>query len=390
MPIFSGTAGGLQSASDNQALISAFGALIRGEAFDAFPQRARRTLPVSISMVVNNSCNLACRHCYLQVPELEGAALSEPEWHAWFDSVLSEPEIKLAGLVGKELFLGTKGPRLLKALADRNQALGSKAKRIGVITNGTLIAPHRDLIESCDLNYLDFSVDGTPDRHDAIRGKGAFSMLEPNLRWAAKAMPNQLFVSHTLLSENVQDLSATLHHLGTLGVQRVACGLFEDVEWADRALDYPGQMQDTFFERLHELTSESWESPMTVFFEIGARSPEWMAAFLRSPWFDFERVFADDSETLWIEHRFSNGLRIQFKLLPFPSGIWHSVRVTPEGHYLAADDIFHADSYRSVAVANIRDHGCDLARTQQAALSHPRLPEIARSFRPALPAKSHA
>lgn len=385
MPIISGTAGGLQATTKNEALIGAFGALLRGKPFDAFPQRVRRTMPLSISMVVNNSCNLACRHCYLQVPKLDAPALSESEWHAWFDSVLSEPEVKLAALVGKELFLGTKGPRLLQALAARNQSLGANSKRIGVITNGTLVGPHRDLIESSDLAYLDISVDGTPDRHDAIRGKGAFSMLEPNLRWAAKALPNQLFVSHTLLSENIDDLSATLHHLGALGVQRVACGLFEDVAWADRGLDYAGQIQNTFFDRLHDLSAQSWDTPMTVFFELSARSTEWMAAFLRSSWFDFDRVFADDSETLWIEHRFASGLRIQFKILPFPSGIWHSVRVTPEGHYLAADDIFHADSYGSVAVANVRDHGFDIARVQTAARRHPRLDEIASSFRPLAP-----
>lgn len=383
MPIISGTAGGLQPASNNPALLNAFGAMLRGEIWNVIPYRERRTLPLCVSMVVNNTCNLACRHCYLQVPKLDGAALSESEWLLWFDSVLSQDEVSLVSLVGKELFLGLKGPRLLKALTERNRALGIRSKRIGVITNGTLIGAYRDLIDSACLDYLDISVDGTPERHDAIRGKGAFSMLEPNLRWAAKALPDQLFVSHTLLSENISDLSSMLHHLNGLGVQRVACGLFEDVEWADHDLDYVSRTQDSFFENLFRLENEEWDAPMTVFFELSARSPEWFEAFVRSPWFNCDQVFADESETLWVEHRFASGLRIQFKLLPFPSGIWHTVRVTPEGHYLAADDIFHADSYKSVAVANIREHGFDIARVQQAAQRHSRLDEIARSFRPA-------
>lgn len=386
MPIISGTAGGLQPASNNEPLISAFGALLRGEMSDHFPQRQRRSMPLCISMVVNNACNLACRHCYLQVPKLDGPALTESEWDLWFDSILAEPEVRLLSLVGKELFLGTKGPRLLESLARRNRALGAQAKRIGVITNGTLIGPHRDLIQACDLDYLDISVDGTPDRHDAIRGAGAFSMLEPNLRWAAKTLSDRLFVSHTLLSENIDDLSSTLRHLSGLGVQRVACGLFEDVAWADKDLGYAASIQDTFFNRLHDLAKQQWESPMTVFFEISARSADWLSAFVRSNWFDLGSVFADDSETLWVEHRFSTGLRIQFKILPFASGIWHTVRVTPEGHYLAADDIFHADAYSTVALANIRDHGLDLTATQATAAEHPRLNAIACQSGRAVPA----
>lgn len=382
MPVISGTAGGLQPVSNNSALQHAFQGMLQGELADAFPQRSRRSLPLCVSMVVNNSCNLACRHCYLQVPKLDGPALSESEWHQWFDSILAQPEVQLISLVGKELFLGTKGPRLLEALVSRNRALGSQAKRIGIITNGTLIGPYRELIESDNLDYLDISVDGTPERHDAIRGKNAFSMLEPNLKWAARELPDRFFVSHTLLSENIDDLSSTLHHLNKLGVQRVACGLFENVDCADHSLDYATGVMDRFFEELHQLETHQWKSPMTIFFELAARSQDWLRAFYRSHWFDPEEVFADDSETLWIEHRFDSGLRIQFKLLPFSSGIWHTVRVTPEGHYLAADDIFHVNSYRNVALANIRDHGFDISRVQAAATGHPRLSAIASDFEP--------
>ena len=84
---------------------------------DLHQQFAAESCPKSVTLVVNNSCNLSCGHCYLQVKELTASALTETEWKSLIDSVANiDPE--LICLSGKEVFLGNRGARLLSYLRE--------------------------------------------------------------------------------------------------------------------------------------------------------------------------------------------------------------------------------------------------------------------------------
>src|SRR4051812_15143349 len=47
----------------------------------------QRTAPKTLTLVVNNSCNLSCPHCYLQVERLTAPLLKRFEWEALINSV---------------------------------------------------------------------------------------------------------------------------------------------------------------------------------------------------------------------------------------------------------------------------------------------------------------
>lgn len=81
MPAITGTAGGRNGTAPQGPQVEFYRALLTGGVEFATLDRHVRgcATPVNVSMVVNNACNLSCRHCYLQVPALADRALSESE-----------------------------------------------------------------------------------------------------------------------------------------------------------------------------------------------------------------------------------------------------------------------------------------------------------------------
>lgn len=376
MAAITGTAGGRNGSAPNDSRLSFYQALLAG-AID-YPQldkyvRADAT-PVNVSMVVNNACNFACRHCYLQVPSLSDRILKEEEWIQIFHSSL-ESDAKMLSLNGKEVFLGAQGPRLLKILADLRRELAPE-KRIGVITNGTLILPHRGLIEEADLTFFDISIDGLPEDHDAVRGKGAFERVKANLQWAVTTLGENAFVSLTAQKQNLARFNEAVLHLNRLGVQNVGVSFFHPAAYNDSRLKLSAEDHDDLFTRLHELAEADHERPLTVFVEVDTLSPQALLAFLKSDWFDVRRIEMDRSRVPWIDYAFQNGLRIQFKFFPIPWAGYHSVRITPEGNVFAVDDIFDTQLYPQRILTTARSHNCDLGAMMRTAQQSPRVTEL--------------
>ena len=137
-----------------------------------FPASQRRNHPRSGLVVIwnlTNRCNLACPHCYAHV-ESNGVAdeLSTEEAKNVIDD-LAHQQILVLILSGGE-------PILRSDLYE----LATHAREKGIIcalsTNGTLIDErHVKKILKSGISYIGISIDGTPERHDAFRGRhGAY------------------------------------------------------------------------------------------------------------------------------------------------------------------------------------------------------------------------
>jgi hypothetical protein len=346
-------------------------------------------LPEKASLVLNNSCNLSCKHCYLQVPKLTGPTLSQDEWTALAASIMEAP-IPYLCLAGKEVFLAKKNIDLLARFDAMNQA-GGHPTRLGVVTNGTLITPYREFLKSLRLDYLDISLDGDRRDHDAVRGQGAFDAAKDNVRWAAVEMAQPYFLSMTLQRQNFRRIAQALNEFEHLGVSHVGMGFMVPTSRTDPALKLtPEEIAETI-NGLGALETLALARPMKVVFELNTQIPEGLFAFVRSPWFVPEAIEADRFDNPWIEHRLSNGLLLQFKFLVTPCSSYRCVRITPEGHYLALDDIFDTDRYADHVLANVRDHDFDFVRSTEAARNHPRTQAIVDSYeRDILPRLIHA
>src|SRR5262249_43073294 len=70
------------------------------------------------------------------------------------------------------------------------------------------------------------------------------------------------------------------------------------------------------------------------------------------------------------EHIGDGGLTLRINVSRVPVGLWRAVRVTPEGYWLAAEDLIDAPDYAHRAVARLRDYGFDSRRAYEAGGGH--------------------
>jgi MoaA/NifB/PqqE/SkfB family radical SAM enzyme len=333
--------------------------------------------PKIVTLVINNTCNLRCAHCYLQVERLTAPALGEEEWRRLIDSV---PEVKpaLVCLSGKEVFAAAAGSRLLSYLSGG--ARGRGGYRLGVITNGTLVHRHKAAIECAAPSYFDISLDGVGDEHDDVRGDGVFARVLPNVEWAARTFSDRFFVNLTLQKRNWRRYVGAIDFLRGRGVKNVSCGFYRPLPYTSRDLALDDAEVAAVFEAVSEIGRLDAAGDFNVFFDLDVTNLQPLKAFLRSSWFSLDRLEDDDDGEHFIEHDFENGTRVRFRFSPYPTGGWRSLRITAEGNYLAAEDTLDTTHYAERAIGNVRDFGYDLAALHRHALDSPRFDELLESF----------
>lgn len=355
-------------------------------------------LPRFLSMVVNDTCNLRCRHCYLQTDRSDVPFLTLSEWERVVDS-LCDSAVRMVCLSGKEVFVGKLGPQVLSLLQGaRSEKRG--LFRLGAITNGTLLHTHRPLLEGDGMSYLDISMDGMRDAHDAVRGSGSFDRTASNVDWLAPMLNERLFCMTTLLSENIDRMPEIVSGMSQLGFQGLGFGFYLPQKYTDETLNLKSDEAARIFESLRTLSSVPVERPITVLIDLDTITLDQMLAFLRSDWFAPAALKVDRMGELYNEYRLANGVTLQFRITPYPTGIWKASRLNPDGNYLAAEDTMDAKAYQKRAIANIRDFDFDLEAMNRFAIGSPRiqaifdeytatiLPQIVDAARPRIEAAS--
>lgn len=341
--------------------------------------------PRTVTLVVNNSCNLRCAHCYLQVEKLSGPILREPEWHRLVES-LNGLGPELVCLSGKEVFVDSLGVSLLDKLREGRIRAGA-SYRTGVITNGTLIARYRERIAAAAPSYFDISLDGLEEDHDAVRGRGAFARAWPNVLWAAETFGDHFFVNLTMQRRNHARLLDTVRFLATSGVRNVELGFYIPLPYTSPDLALGNEEIDGVLGQLGDLALLPAGTDLTVHLDLDTLTFEPMLAFLRSRWFSPEKLIEDGKGELFVNHRFPNGVALEVRLAPFPVGVSRSVRITPEGNYLAAEDTLDTRFYAGASLGNVRDFDFDLTRLHAATRASAHLASLLRRFyRDQLPA----
>lgn len=381
MPSFlSGVRGGIEGKrTADQRLSFLHRALSGQESNSAIESEIRKSIShQGITFVINNACNLACKHCYLQVDKLTTDQLSLEESKRLLESALDRnPD--LICLAGKEVFLGKHGSELLAWLSAA-RTRQKRATRIGVITNGTLLHLHREVVLSSNLDYLDISVDGIRADHDFNRGAGAYDRMLPNLKWAAAHLGERLFVNMTLQQRNFRRFPQAIAELHDAGVSTVGCSFYHQLPYTAPELELGSEDYDSIFTSLNAVGNIALSRPLTVLVEVDLLSLPAMLAFFRSEWFVPDHICVDEHGEFYCEHSLQNGARLQVRFSPFPLLVFKSVRITPEGNYIAAEDTVNTKLYAQRSLGNIRDFDFDVSRLQAHAASAPRLQEITDSF----------
>jgi len=148
----------------------------------------------TITVTINNLCNLACGHCYLQLEKNEHF-IDEKTIQAIINS-----SAKRIVIAGKEI-----GVRIEKS-SKIIQQLVESGKQVSAITNGlNLQWFNQDLLRK--LEYIDVSFDGGPKTY----ARSTYSKLMKNIEGI-----KQLNALHTIYSENLKNINDMLQVPGNI------------------------------------------------------------------------------------------------------------------------------------------------------------------------------
>ena len=146
----------------------------------------------TVTMTINNSCNLHCPHCYLQYGSNQ-FQISEQILEKVYDS-----NFKHLAIVGKE---PTLCPKLLEKIVLEMKKAG---RTVSIITNGVQLNK-LSTITLKGLSYIDVSFDGGAKTYFENR-KSDYQKIISNIKYAKINGCKHFNALHTLYAENLQNI----------------------------------------------------------------------------------------------------------------------------------------------------------------------------------------
>jgi len=169
---------------------------------------------INVFFHILTSCNLKCRHCYINTEQHGKNKLPISTINAWL-GIFTKKSIKT-----NVIFLGgepTMHPDLSLAI-KKAKALGCNS--ITVDTNGYLFNDILSKVKPKDVDYFSFSLDGaTPKTNDWIRGKGSYDTCIAGIREAvSRGFATSLI--YTVSRANLHELDMMVPLIKNLGINR--------------------------------------------------------------------------------------------------------------------------------------------------------------------------
>ena len=182
--------------------------------------------PRELVLYLTDKCNHGCRDCKRQqtgvVSGLDwtapGASEPRPDMEpALVRNILAQfPSIESACLAG----FGE--PLCHPQLDEIVGVLAEKSVQIGLITNGSLLYHHREMVARWPLAYLSVSLNAvTPEAHRLAAGCATWPAVMQGLRHFATETEQNAGVSFVVHRENVHEIPALLGLAADLGLQFV-------------------------------------------------------------------------------------------------------------------------------------------------------------------------
>lgn len=194
-----------------------------------------------VHLQLTRQCNLNCWFCG-QRKNLgdrdEIKALGTEEWLKVVtaldgisrrDAVAKcNPKAKFAPAAKPSVMLWGGEPLISPGVDEIAHVLHNKGYQIGMVTNGTLLDRHEEMVSQC-LKKIYVSIDGPEPLHDSIRGNGTFQKIKDNLRLIEKAAPHIPIVCMAVLTETLKEqLPTFLDALSDFPINEL---LLQDMIW---------------------------------------------------------------------------------------------------------------------------------------------------------------
>jgi MoaA/NifB/PqqE/SkfB family radical SAM enzyme len=173
----------------------------------------------AVGLTINNVCNLACAHCYLQY-DSSSAYASEALINAVLDA-----KFELCCIVGKEPLANAISISLLDRLSAANLKTG---RRTSIITNGrNLSRLPISLIRR--LSWIDVSLDAGVSGYSEIRGQSADVVLSGarHVNYSDSGRMRALFTIH---EQNIEQVEEMLEFARAIGASKLMFSPFQKTE----------------------------------------------------------------------------------------------------------------------------------------------------------------
>ena len=314
--------------------------------------------PLEVSYFANNNCNLRCKHCYVGY-EREDGGLNEAEWADVFEQCLALGALTF-GNVGKEPTLcWDKSVSLMRWLAERRRSVNRL--RFGLVTNAIQLDERKaaDLVQLAP-DYLDISLDGVNETHDAIRGKGAYRQTTRNISALPHELREKVFISFTANEQNADSLPALIREVARLGIRNMLVSPYVSRE--SRNQDDNDALLATDH-RLVRLCSDLAEGRLVNFsgldnFNIYVKNDyttrlSLMNTLAQTGVIDFENLLEDDYGVIFTPYRFGTN-QVYFSYLPFDTTFRKAIRFSHDGYIGNCYDMFFRE-YTQRTVGNVRE-----------------------------------
>ena len=346
--------------------------IIAGSLNGKFPDVNNSGLEV-VSVLLNYSCNLKCLHCYLSGVRMKRKGLTREQWLKVFESAFLYG-VKTLAFSGKEIFFDRRTAGIFfEAIRLRDDIQVKRETQIGVITNGTMIGAYRDELLSFEPDYIDISVDGLPEVHDFIRGEKSFEKLSDNLKWLSFNFPDRVWIIHTIFDQNVNQLKDFLIYFSEgYGITRFSLGFYKSLDnTSDLVSLSEGTLERFINDIIFEIAEVRSSKKILISLDVDFSQPYLIKLLVDRGWVDI----GERSSTHRIKGR---DVEIVIHGVFVPLGLWKAVRITPEGYWLATDDILKVADYEKFAVANVEDFNFDIGSIYLSGLSSQRFKELFR------------
>jgi MoaA/NifB/PqqE/SkfB family radical SAM enzyme len=326
---------------------------------------------------VNRTCNLKCKHCYFRTSS-EGLSLANSEWLKFFASLFADLSPSVLSFAGREIFaLQSSAQLFFDVIRLRNNIQRSKNDRteIGVITNGTLLAEYRNSLLHTPPDYFDISVEGLPETHDYVRGHGSFDKLETNLHWLSAHFQQRVWLTPTLNRKNLFQLQDIIQFYNDrFALDRFSFGFFVPNEDTDPELvlssEHYHRFIDSVLPKIQEIAVRDTGEPVRVIFELDTNQ-KFLIDLLE------QHGYIRHGQPLVSEKiMYDSGIELSFNIARIPVGLWRSVRISPEGHWIAAEDLLRVEEYDQLAVTTLRENDFDAKRLYHMGLDSRRYFEL--------------
>lgn len=160
------------------------------------------------------SCNLRCRHCYINPSQHGAESLDFETITAWLNAFAGKENRPNVIFLGGEPTLHPDLPLAVK------QARRLGYQSITIDTNGYLFHDILHRLNPDEVDFISFSLDGaTPEVNDSLRGEGAYHVCLNGIRQAISRGFHASLI-YTVSSANLHELDKMPELLASLGIRR--------------------------------------------------------------------------------------------------------------------------------------------------------------------------